>query len=155
MPERIRMTRKQPWRQKHPHAVVVARPGLFGNPFRIIAALKPRGTNQSWCVTDDYGQIALACFQDLGAAHAGAVAIFDSWLITGLLPAIVSAPAWAVDTVLTRIDPARQKIWQNIDRLQGHDVACWCPLELPCHGDSYLIHANKIPAGVTAPRPCG
>lgn len=93
------MTRKQPWRQKHPHAVVVARPGL--------------------------------------------------------LPAIVSAPAWAVDTVLTRIDPARQKIWQNIDRLQGHDVACWCPLELPCHGDSYLIHANKIPAGVTAPRPCG
>ena len=26
--------------------------------------------------------------------------------------------------------------------LAGHDLACWCPLDLPCHGDVLLEVAN-------------
>lgn len=28
-------------------------------------------------------------------------------------------------------------------RLQGHDLACWCPLDRPCHADVLLEIANR------------
>lgn len=31
-PRRIQMTRQRPWRHEHPDAVIVARPGKWGNP---------------------------------------------------------------------------------------------------------------------------
>jgi|SRR6478735_4306621 len=34
MPKRIQMTRQRPWRKDNPDAVIVARPGPWGNPFR-------------------------------------------------------------------------------------------------------------------------
>jgi hypothetical protein len=37
MPKRIQMTRQRPWRHEHPDAVIVARPGPWGNPFRCAA----------------------------------------------------------------------------------------------------------------------
>lgn len=27
--------------------------------------------------------------------------------------------------------------------LRGHDLACWCPLDQPCHGDVLLELANR------------
>ncbi|MBO0882015.1 MAG: DUF4326 domain-containing protein, partial [Mycobacterium sp.] len=27
--------------------------------------------------------------------------------------------------------------------LRGHDLACWCPLEQPCHADVLLAIANR------------
>lgn len=38
MPERIQMSRQRPWRAEHPDAVIVARPGPLGNPFKIAKA---------------------------------------------------------------------------------------------------------------------
>lgn len=30
-----------------------------------------------------------------------------------------------------------------LDPLRGHDLACWCPLDQPCHGDTLLELANR------------
>ena len=31
---------------------------------------------------------------------------------------------------------------QRIEELRGHDLACWCPLDKPCHADVLLRLAN-------------
>jgi Domain of unknown function (DUF4326) len=36
--------------------------------------------------------------------------------------------------------PAREAI---IATLRGHDLACWCPLDQPCHADVLLELANR------------
>lgn len=35
------------------------------------------------------------------------------------------------------------RIIRDIDQLRGKDLACWCPLDQPCHGDVLLELANK------------
>jgi hypothetical protein len=37
-------------------------------------------------------------------------------------------------------DPAG--LQQALDELRGHDLACWCPLDEPCHADIWLKLAN-------------
>ena len=36
----------------------------------------------------------------------------------------------------------RAKILDRISDLRGHDLACWCPLDQPCHADVLLELAN-------------
>jgi hypothetical protein len=31
----------------------------------------------------------------------------------------------------------------NIRELRGHNLACWCPLDAPCHADILLEIANQ------------
>jgi len=31
----------------------------------------------------------------------------------------------------------------TLNELRGHDLACWCPLDKPCHADILLVLANK------------
>jgi hypothetical protein len=33
----------------------------------------------------------------------------------------------------------------RMDHLRGHDLACWCPLDQPCHADVLLELANDTP----------
>ena len=40
----------------------------------------------------------------------------------------------------------RERAWRimaEIDTLRGHDLACWCPLDQPCHADVLLRLANR------------
>lgn len=39
--------------------------------------------------------------------------------------------------------PQRNKILLNILELRGKDLACWCPLNQPCHADVLLELANE------------
>lgn len=34
---------------------------------------------------------------------------------------------------------------RNISELRGKDLACWCPLDKPCHADVLLEIANAEP----------
>ena len=34
-------------------------------------------------------------------------------------------------------------IAESLDQLRGHDLACWCPLDQPCHADVLLDLANQ------------
>ena len=37
----------------------------------------------------------------------------------------------------------RAFIRANIEQLRGKDLACWCPLDRPCHADVLLEMANR------------
>jgi hypothetical protein len=36
----------------------------------------------------------------------------------------------------------RQKVLASLPEIRGRDLACWCPLEEPCHADVLLELAN-------------
>jgi Domain of unknown function (DUF4326) len=38
------------------------------------------------------------------------------------------------------------------ERLRGKNLACWCPLDQPCHADVLLRLANDVTARMTAAR---
>lgn len=44
----------------------------------------------------------------------------------------------ATDTLVGGISP-----WTVFEPLQFHDLACWCPLDRPCHADVLLELANR------------
>ena len=37
----------------------------------------------------------------------------------------------------------REQVWDRIAELRGKDLACWCPLDQPCHADILLEVANS------------
>jgi hypothetical protein len=38
--------------------------------------------------------------------------------------------------------PGFQIVETALDQLEGLDLACWCPLDQPCHADVLLKYAN-------------
>ncbi|BBZ65798.1 hypothetical protein MINS_12270 [Mycolicibacterium insubricum] len=40
----------------------------------------------------------------------------------------------------------------DLNKLRGHDLACWCPLDRPCHADVLLELANGATTGDEAHR---
>lgn len=38
---------------------------------------------------------------------------------------------------------AMARMKRDIEELRGHDLACWCPLDEPCHADALLEFANR------------
>lgn len=56
---------------------------------------------------------------------------------------VVITPALAVALFRAYLDqrPARRD--QIRTELAGHDLACWCPLDQPCHADVLLELANQ------------
>jgi hypothetical protein len=104
----------------------------WGNPFAV-AVLKPlRGGGRSWRVAWSFcgagrGRQAPADFKPIRCetrhqAHEVASRLFRDWL---------AAPEQA-----DLLDRARRE-------LVGLSLACWCPLDLPCHGDVLLDLVNR------------
>lgn len=48
----------------------------------------------------------------------------------------------AVDLYRDIIPPRSIRAREAQIHLAGHDLACWCPLDLPCHADVLLEVAN-------------
>ena len=40
-------------------------------------------------------------------------------------------------------EKSNRYIGNNIQRLRGKNLACWCPLDKPCHADTLLEIANR------------
>jgi hypothetical protein len=116
MPQRLQRRRARGWRMPK-GAVYVGRPTQWGNPFvlREVGALAPN-PEPMWAVT----------FKD---------AVLVRWDTRTL------AAADAVDRFrrLLREHPGASD-W--IRGLRGRDLACWCPLDQPCHADVLLEIAN-------------
>lgn len=92
--------------------VVVARPTKWGNPFHV----KPKAPMTS------------------EGARVTVVAAFRAWLID---------PDW-IDFGANQqhMRERRQAILDGLPELRGKDLACWCPLDAPCHADVLLEMAN-------------
>lgn len=95
MPKRVQMTRNKPWRKDNPDAVIVARPTIWANPFRVGGDFTPN--------------------------RDSAVKMFEK--------------------EIERRGPAEIKAIKSC--LKGKDLACWCPLDQPCHADVLLRIANE------------
>jgi hypothetical protein len=120
MPKRIQRKRTKGWRMP-PNTVSVTRPGKFGNPAKIgeyFMIGDPGGHSgpfrMSYCVTSAKYADSRYTFID---SPATAVAMFRKL-----------APICCTKALL--------------DELRGKDVACFCRLEQPCHGDIWLELAN-------------
>ncbi len=69
------------------------------------------------------------------AARAMSAEQFDSGML---------CPEW-LHVWRPQLEPAFKWIREHLEELRGKDVACWCPLTSPCHGDVLLYMANMEP----------
>ncbi|MDP1877996.1 MAG: DUF4326 domain-containing protein [Actinomycetota bacterium] len=131
MPERIQRKRTQGWRMPE-GAVYVGRPTKFGNPFEVFRT----ECCGFWDVRDDNGVAYLVDHRvahDLGGepwsrafAQGEAVRLFAEDLTHWFGGSLKNDEGLA----------------SAITGLAGHDLACWCPLDVPCHADVLLELAN-------------
>jgi hypothetical protein len=125
-PKRIQLRRTKGWR-KPPGAIVVARPSKWGNPFAVRQCSTPlcradRLAVRHWHVYDpDAGAFGLS---EPTKSVAAGVAV--DWFHQ----AIYDESEWVPETDAIRTE------------LAGRDLACWCPLDQPCHADVLLELAN-------------
>ena len=120
-PQRIQLRRTKGWR-KPEGAIVVSRPSRWGNPFGMVR--DDSGERDGWWVQGDLGtpvRLGAPRFHDTKhAAAADAVRRYRRWIFH------------------------QQRIDSLVPLLRGHDLACWCPLDQPCHADVLLDLANEV-----------
>ncbi len=121
-PRRIRRERTKGWRMPD-GAVYVGRPSRWGNPFPVSEKIS--------------ADLSLEMFRDLVEGH------FSPSKLAHLSDAEFRVISKAKERWLCSAgSPAR---WAIRTFLQGEDLACWCPLDRPCHADVLLEIANGEP----------
>lgn len=156
MPERIQRRRTKGWRLPE-GAIYVGRPTKWGNPFTLggangLACYPGAVTGQAWEWEDrisaagmrhDYfhgGDRVTRC-EISNLSRAQAVSLYRE-VLTGE-PVHLRDPRW--HRIGWREEPVTIEVVRA--ELAGRDLACWCPLAVPCHADVLLEFAN---AEVTA-----
>jgi hypothetical protein len=115
MPERIQMRRTRGWR-KPASAIYVGRPTAFGNPFTLA------GAREAGYIGSD---------AELRAMCMGA---YRSWINRSPCDQdrYLSGDRWY----------DRTEVHARLHEIAGRDLACWCPLDQPCHVDVLLKLSN-------------
>jgi hypothetical protein len=119
-PQRIQLRRTKGWR-KPESAIVVARPGRWGNPFHLVRDGSAFGLQLYRVVAFPDGldlQRFVGGQQTHTEAATIAVHLYREWIST------------------------QSRSENLVPLLCGHDLACWCPLDQPCHADVLLELAN-------------
>ena len=118
MAERIQRKRTKGWRMPE-GAVYVGRPTKWGNPFTV----EEHGVKLSLAL---YRNVINGLWSPLLLDHLGDQAYMRNYeamqLMRGRLQNHPKEIAWM--------------------ELRGKDLACWCPLDSPCHADVLLELAN-------------
>ena len=121
-PKRIQRKRTKGWKMPE-GATYVGRPTRWGNPWAIkrlssweYVGINPDGTEavEGWGGRDH-------------AAH---------WAVYAYRAAVKRDLVWYLDV------PDREALFMPLSDLVGRDLACWCPLDQPCHADVLLELAN-------------
>lgn len=111
-PHRVQLSRSKGWKMP-PDTVKVDRTTKWGNPYRITESVA--GTPLVVFYSSEEGDPA----RNMKEARALAVEGFRAWL--------------------------QYEGWSDGDiraELSGKNLACWCPLDGPCHADVLLAIAN-------------
>jgi hypothetical protein len=133
-PKRIQRKRTKGWKMPE-GAVYVGRPTVFGNP-AIIEKNRDRfavwggdvGPRIGTATTMQYARwLAVGHFRVWLTSPEGVVTVTDF--------GNVERPSYAY------CDDHRQ-LHARLHELHGRDLACWCPLDQPCHADVLLEIAN-------------
>ena len=117
-PKRIQRQRTKGWRMPE-GAVYVGRPSKWGNPF--VVGRQTHLWHRSAAYPFDFYR---DWFMVVYAAHA-----------TRLFRSVLTDPERWLDNWGWALG------WEA--DLAGRDLACWCPLDQPCHGDVLLEIANQ------------
>lgn len=117
-PVRVQRSRAQGSRTP-PGARYVGRPTRFGNPFGVGDPLFGAWHERVGEVRD----------------RAHAVQLFEAWLDGARMPYSGLSIGYPYAPAPTRVEIRRH--------LAGRDLACWCPLDEPCHADVLLRIANE------------
>ena len=154
-PQRVQLRRTKGYR-KPDGAVVVARPSKWGNPFPV---------DGDWTM---WMAIAIGFRADKAGRRRAAVALHRAWIAGGSLQLREFAPIaggeydgghleFGDGSVVSMADHAAGiAAWgariaeqpqvpprPDVTELRGKDLACWCPLDQPCHADVLLELANR------------
>jgi hypothetical protein len=108
MPERIQRKRTRGWKMP-PNTVYVGRPSKWGNPYHI-------GQNYIDKVIEN-DEVVEHSWDSIDAKTA--IAFYEE-AITKKYPAV------------------KITVEEIIAELRGKNLACWCPLDKPCHADVLL-----------------
>ena len=132
MSQRIQRKRTKGW-EMPPNTVYVGRPSKWGNPFRVVFY------NGLWRVTNPEIHFYLTLISEDQAKNT-AVSLFERYLGRYQYFDLDDSRC------LYRYGIRGQgyHLVQKIDELRGKDLACWCPLDQPCHADVLLEMLNKM-----------
>lgn len=115
-----RIQRKRTRDWKMPeNTIYVGRPTKYGNPYKVV---KEGGV---WFVRLDGVNFASSD----NKRHAARMAV--NWFLDYLS----NMPTWIRSEML--------------DELRGKNLACWCPLDQPCHADILIALSNESEASPT------
>jgi hypothetical protein len=130
-------------------AVYVGRPGIYGNPFPV------EGDWITWAA------VAIGFQGNLQGRRQAALVLYRAWM-THTPPTVKVArqDLWTIAFVGKEIgtgeyvqglagrfcalfEPPTLPERPDLSELRGKDLACWCPLDQPCHADVLLELANR------------
>lgn len=104
-PRRVQLRRSKGWRMPE-NTVTVARPGKWGNPWKV----------GDWFTVQMRGR---------------------EWRDVGYLDRETAVMFYRLFEVKNL-----ENIGLDVSELRGKNLACWCPLDEPCHADVLLELAN-------------
>jgi len=116
-PRRIQLRRTKGWR-KPPDAIVVARPTKWGNPYAV----------GDWVTITAFDGFSV----EVPLAADEAVILYRELMLVRC----------ATDFPHPEDRAYGQRWLDDLEGLRGHDLACWCQLDRPCHADVLLDLAN-------------
>lgn len=120
-PIRIQRSRAKGWKMP-PNTVYVGRPTKFGNPWTPVGYW-----NAGY--SGDHSVAVQACVEN-----------FRAWMTR-------TRSAWSGDVPTGPIkelgSPMIYHEPPDVSELRGKNLACWCPLDQPCHADVLLEIANS------------
>lgn len=119
-PKRIQRKRTKGWKMP-PNTVYVGRPTKWGNPWHVENALKS------------------GLFKPEAVPQV-VIAEFEAWLTREASPNDEHLGYWLKPEMIEQ----REYILSHLHELRGKNLACWCPLDQPCHADVLLRIANEV-----------
>lgn len=136
-PCRIRLSRAKGWRLQ-PGAVIVSRPSIWGNPW------EPGDPGLFHWPNDHRRGSSCSMWMANEITRAEAANLFAGWLKTGEHPFPFGLTALGRDECGMAMVRRRNEMRGQIpSALRGRHLACWCPLDRPCHADVLLDVANR------------
>ena len=116
-PHPLRVQRKRTKGARLPEgAFCVTRPGPWGNPFKVDSCIEAGFAR----TREEAGRMCVECFAD--------------WLLKGDLS------DWWNESSREKWQYMRDNLW----RLKGKRLACFCPLDRPCHADILATFAARL-----------
>lgn len=136
MAKRVQLRRTKGWRMP-PNTVIVARPTKWGNP-HVVSLDEIRSTGED----DEAGEPIM---QGPWLCRMQPDRLSGWWFETQ-----AEAVGKSVELYRWRMTDAPMAscvaLREDMPKLRGKNLACWCPLDQPCHADVLLDLANPAPS---------